>query len=46
MSGMKNKLSRKFSANVDLNRKALNLQKSWEEVATLLRADNKKTNSK
>lgn len=46
MAGMKRKLSRKFSANVDLNKKALNIKRSWDEVATLLRVDDKKTNSK
>lgn len=46
MASIKNKLSRMFSANVDLNRKALNIKRSWDEVATLLRVDDKKQNGK
>ncbi len=46
MASIKNKLSRKFNANVDLNKKALNLKRSWDEVATLLRVDEKKNNSR
>lgn len=46
MAGIKGKLSRKFNANVDLNNKALKMKRSWDEVAMLLRVDQKKQGSK
>ncbi|MDO5291150.1 MAG: hypothetical protein Q4F05_00230 [bacterium] len=46
MANIKGKISRKFNANVDLNRKALNLKRAWDEVATLLRVNESKSNNK
>ncbi len=39
MPKLKRKISRKFENNVDLNRKALSLRRSWNEVASLLQID-------
>lgn len=39
MPKIKQSISRKLGNNVDLNRKALSLRKSWNEVASLLQTD-------
>ena len=39
MPKLKKSISRKFGNNVDLNRKALSLRRSWNEVASLLQVD-------
>ncbi len=39
MPKIKKNISRKLGSNVDLNRKALSLRRSWNEVASLLQVD-------
>lgn len=39
---MKRKLSKISAPNMDLNRKALKVKRSWDEVAKLIRANKKK----
>ena len=41
MVNIKGKISKVFNSNVELNRKALNLKKSWDEVSTLLKIEKK-----
>ncbi|BBF44581.1 hypothetical protein lbkm_3295 [Lachnospiraceae bacterium KM106-2] len=41
MGKMKLKIARSLSPNVGLNRKALVMKKSWDEVANMLKSENK-----
>lgn len=42
MGKMKLKVARSLSGNIGLNRKALEMKKSWDEVSNMLKSDNKK----
>lgn len=35
--GIKNTLARTLGSNVEINKKALTIKKSWDEVSTLLK---------
>lgn len=43
---VKSQLSKMFSGNVELNKKALNMKRSWDEVNSIIGKGNKNNSGK